>query len=103
MVSTQNAIARGRLVTTNMAEVQLTRASRAYDGFVRYLLLLIAVAAWAGADPKPKAEDYEVHGRAGAVTIGAEYMVTSVGGEGQMFVLDDYLVVEVGLFPRKGD
>jgi hypothetical protein len=67
---------------------------------MRYLLLMaFAGALWAqGTEPKAKADDYEVHGGA----LGAEYMVHSFSGEGQMFLAADFLVVEVALFPPKG-
>jgi len=71
---------------------------------VRYLVLICCAAiALAGTDPKPKADDYDVHTRVGAISVGAEYMVHSFSGEDQTFLADDYLVVEVALFPPKGD
>jgi hypothetical protein len=70
---------------------------------VRYLLLIFcAGAAIAGTDPKAKADDYEVHARVANVDLGVEYMVHSLSGDGQTFIVDDYLVVEVALFPPKG-
>ncbi len=64
------------------------------------LLLLAAGAAWAqGTTPRSKAAEYPVHGVAGSVAIGAEYMVRSISGQGAMFVARDYLVVEVALYP----
>src|SRR3954453_14543523 len=68
-----------------------------------FLLICCAALACAATDPKSKVEDYEVHARVGSVAIGADYMVYSFSGEGQTFVLDDFLVVEVALFPPKGD
>jgi hypothetical protein len=59
---------------------------------------------WAqGTEPKAKADDYEVHSRVKGIEIGAEYMVSSVSGQGKMFVVPDHLVVEVALFPPKGE
>jgi hypothetical protein len=63
-------------------------------------LVLAAVAAGQGTDPKRKAEDYPAHAAAGAVTVGAEYLIHSFSGQGEMFVARDYLVVEVALFPQ---
>jgi len=40
---------------------------------------------------------------AGNVGVGAEFMVHSFSGGGQTFIAKDYLVVEVALFPAKGD
>jgi hypothetical protein len=71
---------------------------------VRYLLLICCAGlACAGTDPKPKAEDYDVHARVDGIEVGAEYMVHSFSGEDKTFLVDDYLVVEVALFPRKGE
>jgi hypothetical protein len=72
---------------------------------VRYLACFaFAAVAWAqGTEPKAKADDYEVHERVKRVEIGAEYMVTSVAGPGGMYVVPDHLVVEVALFPPKGE
>jgi hypothetical protein len=61
-----------------------------------------AAAALAGTEPKPKPEDYPVRAQAGDVTIAAEYMVHSFAGQGQTFVAEGYLTVEVALFPRAG-
>ena len=55
-----------------------------------------------GTDPKPKAEDYETHGRAGDGEIGAEFMIHSFSGQGQTYIVKDHLVVEVALYPPKG-
>jgi len=67
-------------------------------------LLGIAMAAFGqGTDPKPKAEDYDVHGQSKNVGLGAEFMVHSFSGQGQTFLAHDYLVVEVALYPPKGE
>ena len=58
--------------------------------------------AQGGTEPKPKAEDYEVHARGKTVAIGAEYTIHSFSGQGQTFIARDYLVVEVALYPPKG-
>ena len=72
---------------------------------MRYLACLaLAASAWAqGTAPKSKADDYEVHTRARRIELGAEYMVTSVAGPNGMYVVPDHLVVEVALFPPKGE
>ncbi len=69
---------------------------------MRYLILFCAALACASTDPKPKAEDYEVHERVGTIAVGAEYMVHSFSGEGKTFLAEEFLVVEVALFPPKG-
>jgi hypothetical protein len=69
--------------------------------------LCCASAAFAqlrgGTEPKPKPEEYEVHAQAGDVAIGAEYMVHSFAGEGATYIARDFLVVEVALYPPKGE
>jgi len=56
-----------------------------------------------GTTPKPRAAEYPVHGEAGPVAIGAEYMVHSFGSGEQMYVVENFLVVEVALYPPKGE
>jgi len=70
---------------------------------MRYLLLICCCSSlvFGGTDTKPKVEDYEVHGRAGNLGVGAEFTVHSFGRGEQMFIAQDYLVVEVALFPPK--
>ena len=72
---------------------------------MRHLALLCTagLAFAQGTDPKPKVEEYEVHGAAKGVSLGAEYMVYSVSGQGKTFLVDDHLVVEVAVFPPKGN
>ena len=67
-------------------------------------LFCLASLAWAqgGTEPKPKAEDYEVHGPSKNAAVGAEYMIHSFSGQGLTFIAKDYLVVEVALYPPKG-
>jgi hypothetical protein len=71
---------------------------------MRYLAWICAagIACAQGTEPKPKADDYEVQGAVKGVTLGAEYMVYSVSGQGKTFLVNDHLVVEVALFPPKG-
>ena len=69
---------------------------------MRYLLLLGSIfLLFGGTETKPKVDDYEVHARAKNVAIGAEYTVHSFSRGEQMFIANDYLVVEVALFPPK--
>jgi hypothetical protein len=56
-----------------------------------------------GTDPKPKAEDYEGHAKAGAVEIGAEFMVRSYSRGNAMYIANDYVTVEVALYAPKGE
>lgn len=71
---------------------------------MRWTLLLAcasAALAQSGTDPKPRAEDYEVHGRSKDVAIGAEFMIHSFSGKDQTYIAKDFLVVEVALYPPK--
>lgn len=78
-------------------------ASRGYHSSMRYWLLLVSmgVAFGQGSEPKPKAEDYEVHASTPTAIIGAEYMVHSFSRGDKAFLAKDYLVVEVALYPPK--
>ncbi len=72
---------------------------------MRWILLAAASVCFAqtvGTVPKPKAEDYEVHSRAGKTGVGAEYMVHSFSSGEQVYIVNGYLVVEVALYPPKG-
>src|SRR5271157_4221493 len=71
---------------------------------MRYWLLLFSAAAFGqGTEAKPKAEDYEAHASTRTAAIGAEYMVHSFSRGDKAFLAKDYLVVEVALFPPKGE
>src|SRR3954469_1492278 len=64
------------------------------------VLCLSTVLGFAqGTTPKPTPTDYDVHGKAGTLDIGAEYMVHSFSTGEQMFLAERYLVVEVALYP----
>jgi hypothetical protein len=58
--------------------------------------------AQGGSEPKPKAEDYDVHAQSKYIAIGAEFMIHSFSGQGQTYIAKDFLVVEVALYPPKG-
>jgi hypothetical protein len=62
-----------------------------------------ALAAPTGVPTRAGVSEYPVHARAGGLEIGAEYLVRSLFGHGQMFNAGDYLVVEVALFPLRGE
>ncbi|HLY15892.1 MAG TPA: hypothetical protein VKR61_01650 [Bryobacteraceae bacterium] len=65
------------------------------------LAIVTAGALWAQSGTKPKAseQDYPAHVKLPELAIGAEYLVHSFGGGGEMYIARDYLVVEVALFP----
>lgn len=71
---------------------------------MRWMLIPLAAAGLfaQGTEPKPKAEDYQVHAQARDGAIGAEYMVHSFSGQGMTYLARDYLVVEVALYPYAG-
>jgi hypothetical protein len=67
------------------------------------LLLGIAGAVFAqGTTPKPAPEDYPVHGQARSAVVGAEFMVHSFSAGEQTYIVKGYLVLEVALYPPKG-
>src|ERR1044071_9796445 len=72
---------------------------------MRWILLSLsaALAFGQGTEPKPKAADYDVQGKSKLIEIGAEYMVHSFGGDNQLFIAEDFLIVEVALYPPKGE
>jgi len=85
-----------------------------YNRGMRYLVFLAAVlGAHAQSAPKPSiypegtqtkssAGEYPVHATSGSLSIGAEYVVHSFGSGEEMYLAENYLVVEVALFPPKG-
>src|SRR5262245_34281798 len=66
-------------------------------------LLSAAIVFAQGTKPKPSPTDYDVHGQSGPLDIGAEYMVHSYSAGEQMYLIQNYLVVEVALYPLMKD
>jgi hypothetical protein len=62
-----------------------------------------ALAFGQGTEPKPKPEDYDAHAGARTVAIGAEFMVHSFSRGQESFLANNYLVVEVAIYPPKGE
>jgi len=56
-----------------------------------------------GSTPKATASEYPAHTSAGLNELGAEYMVHSFSSGEQMYIAENYLVVEAALFPPKGE
>jgi len=56
-----------------------------------------------GTVPKTSAQDYPAHCKLDKLSIGAEYLVHSFSSGADMFIARDFLVVEVALFPAKGE
>jgi hypothetical protein len=69
---------------------------------MRYTLFLYAaaLASAQGTTPKPTPAEYPVHADAGGIAVGAEFMVHSFSRGEQTFIAQDYLVVEVAVFPK---
>jgi hypothetical protein len=65
-------------------------------------VVVFCVAAVAGTNPKLKAAEYPVHVKIADLGIGAEYMVRTVFLDKQSITTDQYLVVEVALYPDPG-
>lgn len=55
-----------------------------------------------GTTPKPKPEDYPAEVKSAGLTIAAEYLLHTAANARQSFVVPDYLVVEVAVYPAKG-
>jgi len=53
-------------------------------------------------EPRPKPTDYPAHASLKTVALGAEFMVHTFTGRGRTFLLDNYLVVEVAVYPASG-
>jgi hypothetical protein len=56
-----------------------------------------------GTVPRASERDYPAHRKLDKLSIGAEYLVHSFSGGADMFIAKDFLVVEVALFPAKGE
>ena len=52
-----------------------------------------------GLAPRPKPEDFPVNEKTEKLAIGAEFMVHSFGRDSDRYVHEDYLTVEVGVYP----
>jgi hypothetical protein len=69
-----------------------------------FILLAAALAHAQGTKTKPAPADYDVYVSDGPLDIGAEYMVHSFSNGEQMFIAEQFLVVEVAFYPlMKGD
>ncbi|MGA2137007.1 MAG: hypothetical protein ABSH50_32345 [Bryobacteraceae bacterium] len=60
------------------------------------------LAAQSGTRPRPSALDYPAHAELAHMSVGAEYTVHGFSNGEEMYIARDYLVVEVALFPAKG-
>jgi len=82
------------------------RITYRYTRFVllRPVLFLAIFPALLGqvAGPRPKVEDYPAHATLSKVELGAEYLLHSIPTERGFIPANDFLVVEVAVFPRSG-
>jgi hypothetical protein len=80
---------------------------------MRYLAILLMVAAGLaqtdrpkifteGTPPKASASEYPITGHWANLDLGADYMVHSFGTGEQLYMAENFLVVEIALFPEKG-
>lgn len=71
------------------------------------LTATIAVWAQTGTEPKAKPEEYPHHATLGTpkgpVRLGVEYWVRTVPGTKESYYAGNYLVVEVAVYPPKGE
>jgi len=67
-----------------------------------WIALLAGAVALAQENPTRKAAEYPVHATTAAFDIGAEYMVHSIPTEDGNLFANDYLVVEVAVYPTHG-
>ena len=65
-------------------------------------LCLVGAAFAQGTVPKERPDDYPVHAQARSASLGAEFMVHSFSGGEQTYIVKGFLVVEVALYPPKG-
>jgi hypothetical protein len=72
---------------------------------MKWLACLIALAlaissVSAGIEPRKSLQEYPSHIESPAADVGVEYQVHSYSAEGQMYFTKDYLVCEVGIYPK---
>lgn len=74
---------------------------RWHPGILLSGILLSAglLSAQVGLAPRPTPEDFPVHQNTARLAIGAEFMVHSFGRDSERYVNEDYLTVEVGVYP----
>jgi hypothetical protein len=65
------------------------------------IAITLASFAWAGTAPKPKPGDYPIHARVGSIDLAAAYLVHTLPSETTNFLVPNYLVVEIAIYPPK--
>ena len=66
------------------------------------LWICLGLPCVAGTQPKAAVTEYPAHIELPQLALGAEDMVRSFALDGRVYVAEDYLVVEVALFPARG-
>jgi hypothetical protein len=87
------------LATSNNPTVRI----QCHDKAMRLPVSLTALMLMPGLlaiEVKNAPSDYPAQGAAKDFKAGAEYLVSSFSARGQSFTVDDYLIVEVGVFPQ---
>jgi hypothetical protein len=66
------------------------------------LVVCLSASLWA-VDARKSPAEYAAQGKGKDIEVGADYMVRSFMAEGQSFSIDDYLLVELGVYPVGGE
>src|SRR5687768_12626043 len=66
------------------------------------LVVVCGAVAAQRVEPRKSPEEYPMQAALKGASLGVEYLVRSVSGAGRTFFLNDYLVVEVAVFPARG-
>jgi len=67
------------------------------------LVLISLCCAFGQTTPKDKVADYPAHAMDGRTGVAAEYLVHSIPAGTETFIASDYLVVEVAIYPVRGE
>jgi hypothetical protein len=70
-------------------------------GFIIILLALCLAPDALGLDARPSPADYPMQASTKDMKLGVEYMVRSFLADHTSFSIDDYLLVEIGVFPDR--
>jgi len=74
-----------------------------HDTVMRLLAILLLLSLANGAfaiDARNSPADYPAPGEVQDFRLGVDYLVRSFLADGQSFSIDDYLIIEVGIFPQ---
>jgi hypothetical protein len=70
---------------------------------MRLLALMLFALSLQGVDVRSSPADYPTQGKGKDFNVGAEYTVRTFLANGHSFTVEDYLLVEVGVFPEAGE